>query len=253
MRVGLALGGGAIRGLAHLGVLSVLEHACIPVDCVAASSVGSLIGAVYCAGFSAAELLEIASNVNWLTFASPTWSRHGFVSFDRMTRWLTALLGDPNFDDLPIPFAIVATDMNTGEPVVLNDQRVAPAVQASCTLPGIVKPIRRNGRFLIDGGVSDNVPVSILRAMGADFIIGVDVCRPSFDRRVGPVGISFGAIETLVQRAGGGCAAADCLISPDLAGFSYVSFSRKDELIARGKSATEEALPAIQATLANTG
>jgi len=250
MRVGLALGGGAVRGLAHLGVLSVLEREGIPVDCLAASSVGSLIGAVYCAGFSAAELHDISLSVNWRTFASLTCSRHGFVSFDRMTRWLTALLGDPNFCDLPIPFAVVATDMNTGEPVVLNDQRVAPAVQASCTLPGIVKPIKRNGRFLVDGGVSDNVPVSVVRSMGADFIIGVDICRPSYHRRWGPVGIGFGAIETLVQRAGCGITAADFLISPDLAGFSYVRFSSRDELITRGKTATEQVLPAIRSALA---
>jgi NTE family protein len=249
-RIGLALGGGSVRGLAHLGVLAVLERAGIPIDCVAGSSVGSLVGAVYCAGIGTEELIEIAAQISWRNVASLTWPNQGFISFAKLELWLAALIGDLSFSDLPIPLAVVATDMETGEPVTLKEKRLASAVRASCTLPGIVKPFKSDSRILIDGGVSDNLPVAAARSLGADYVIGVDICRPTYGRRWGPLGIGFGAVESLVRRAGGGIAAADCLISPDLAGFSYVRFSQRKELIARGIRATEERLPAIEAGLA---
>jgi NTE family protein len=248
-RVGLALGGGAVRGLAHLGVLSVLEREGIAIDCVAGTSVGSVVGAAYCAGLRAEQLKAIAAQVSWRKIASPTLSAQGLVSFARLERWLVDLLGDLDFADLAIPFAAVATHAESGDPVVLREERLAAAVRASCSVPGIVSPVKMNGQLLVDGGISDNLPVATTRALGADYVIGVDVCRPLIRRHRGPLAMGFAALETLVRRVGGGIDAADCLISPDLAGFSYVRFSQRNELIARGIQAAEEKLPLLRSAL----
>lgn len=248
-RIGLALGGGAVRGLAHLGVLTVLEREGISIDCVAGASVGAVVGAAYCAGLGAQQLTVISAQLGWRKIASPTWPIQGFVSFAKLERWLVDLLGDLDFADLAIPFAVVATDAASGAPVVLKEERLAPAVRASCSVPGIVPPVKMNGRLLVDGGVSDNLPVATVRALGADYVIGVDICRPLIRPRRGPLGIGFAALETLVQRVGGGIETTDCLISPDLGGFSYVRFSQREELINRGIRAAEAKLPLLRSAL----
>jgi len=248
-RIGLALGGGVVRGLAHVGVLSVLEREGIPVDCLAGASAGALVGAAYCAGVGIQRIREMASRMSWRRLAGPSWPRQGFVTFAKMERWLAAELGDLNFADLAIPFAAMAIDLEDGRRVVLREGRLAPAVRASCSVPGIVTPVQIGGRLLGDGGVVDNLPVSAVREMGADFVIGVDVCVPSFQRRWGPLRFGFAALETLVRRAGGGLAAADCLIAPKLAGASYIRFSRYAELITLGEQAAEESLSLIRVAL----
>jgi NTE family protein len=247
--VGLALGGGAVRGLAHLGVLMVLAREHIPIDFVAGTSIGSLIGAAYCAGLSIAKLQEIAMRTGWRQVASLTWPSRGFFSFSKLERWIVELLGDVDFADLATPFTAVATDLDSGEPVYLSTGRLAPAIHASCALPGFVVPVQLNGRPLVDGAISDNLPVAAVRAMGAEYVIGVDICRPSMRRRWGALGVGFGAVENLVRRAGGGIVAVDCLISPDIENFSYIRFSQRKALIARGISATEEKLSLIQTAL----
>jgi NTE family protein len=238
LRVGLALGGGAVRGLAHLGVLQMLEEEQIPIDCVAGTSVGSVVGAAYCAGLKLEQILELAHQTGWRQLSSLTWPRQGLVSFAKLERWMIDRLGDLTFIDLAIPLTIVATDMDRGEAVLLKEGRVAPAVRASCSIPGIVPPAEIDGQLLSDGFVTDNLPVAALRQMGAAYVIAVDVCRPSPRRRLGPLGYAISAIEMMARRSGGGVSTADCLISPDLAGFSYVRFSQREELIRRGAEAT---------------
>jgi NTE family protein len=251
-KVGLALGGGSVRGLAHLGVLAVLERERIPIDFVAGSSVGSLIGALYCAGLEVKQLKELAAFTGWRNFASFTLSTQGLVSFARLERWLLALVGDLQFSDLTTPFAVVATDLLTGRPVVYTEGRLAPVVRASCSVPGIATPVNINGRLMVDGGASDNLPVGAVRALGAEYVIAVDICQPAYRRRWGPFGVAVAAIETLVRRAGGGLSSADCLISPALAGFSYIRFSQGEELIARGADAAAKSLTDVKEALAAT-
>lgn len=248
-RVGLALGGGGARGMAHVGVLRVLEMEGIPIDCVAGTSAGSLVGAVYAAGLRGDRLMEMALTLRWHHIASLVWPRRGLVSFAKLERYMAEQIGDPAFADLEIPYAAVAADLATGEQVVLRKGRVAPAVRASCSVPGVVTPVEVDGRLLGDGGVTNNLPVSTVRDMGAERVIGVDVCSPPYPRPGGALGVGFMVAEMLVRRAGGGLDAADCLVSPDLSGFSYVRFERRQELIALGKQAAEEALPRIRALL----
>ncbi len=252
IRVGLALGGGVARGMVHIGVLSVLEREGIPIDVVAGSSAGAMVGALYSAGLRLDQAYETAKRMTWWNIASPVWPSRGWVTFEKMERWLVGLVGDLDLADLPIPFAAVATDLELGEPVVLRRGKLARAVRASCSVPGLVVPVEWEGRLLGDGGVSDNLPVDVARSMGADYVIAVDafVLSP-LRRRWGPFGFGFAALEILVEHAGGGLKEADVLISPKLANVSYFRLSKSSDLIALGAAAAEEKLPQIRAALAS--
>lgn len=248
--IGLALAGGSVRGIAHVGVLSVLAEAEVPIDYVAGSSAGALVGALFCAGLSPAEMTSIARRIGWRDLARPVWPRNSLVSLQPLEELLVALLGDLTFSDLERPFAAVTVDVHTGEEVVLSEGRVARAVHASCAVPGIARPCRIGGRILGDGGIINNLPASVPLSMGARFVIGVDVVQPSFDRRWGPLGPGLAALELLVGHAGGGEDATDCLIRPELKGMSYVRFSQSERLIRLGAEAAREALPAIASAAA---
>lgn len=248
-RVGLALGGGVVRGLAHVGVLSVLGRAGVPIDFIAGTSAGSIIGAAYCAGAGIERIKALGEYFRWWRFARLTWPVRGWISFDKLARWLVAEFGDLDFNDLMIPYAVIATDLQSGQAVVFRQGRVAPAVQASCSVPGIVTPVEIDGRLLGDGSLVDTVPVSVLREMGADYVIGVDIFSSSLRSHGGPFGMAITAIEILVRGAGGGIYDADCLISPDLAGKTYTRFSKRDELISLGEKAAHEKLDCIRSAL----
>ncbi len=166
-RVGLALGGGGARGLAHIGVLSVLKEANIPIDYVAGTSIGSMVGAAYCAGIEIPQLIEIAADTGWWSISRPTWPRHGLLSFEKMEKWITELIGDVDIRDFSTPFAAVATDIETGERVILREGPVGKVIRASCSVPGAVSPLEYQGRLLCDGGISDNLPDFAARALGS--------------------------------------------------------------------------------------
>lgn len=253
-RVGLALGGGVIRGFAHLGALAVLEENDVPIDYIAGTSVGAILGAIYATGLPLPLIEAIADQVNWRRLATPVISPDGLVSFDKLERWFVDLVGDLHFQDLALPFVAVATDLECGEAVTLDHGPLAPAVRASCSVPGFVTPRRINGRFLGDGGVSNNLPVSPLRAMGVDYVIGVDLFIPTYRRPwLGPLGRGLAAVEILVEHAGGGMEEADCLIEPDLSHTTYVRPSAAAALIKQGREATLAKLPQIQQALAENG
>jgi NTE family protein len=249
MRIGLALGGGAVRGLAHLGVLSTLLRAGISFDYVAGCSAGAVIGASYCAGLPMERIEELAPRMAWRFLARPSRSRLGLFSFERLERWVVMMIGDLEFEELEVPLALIASDAYSGERVVLCSGRVAPAVRASCSIPGLFTPVEIDGRHLVDGGIVDNLPADAVREMGADYVIGVDVFEPHYHRSWGPLARGLTAVETLVRHAGGGVDRVDCLIRPKTAGYSYHSFSRFPELLALGTVAAEEALPALLADL----
>mgnify|MGYP001428611711 CR=1 FL=1 len=249
LRVGLALGGGVARGLAHIGVLSVLEEAGVPIDCVAGTSMGAIIGASYCAGLTIAELKALAARAGWWDVSRPMLSATGLVTFNRMERWLEDTIGEYDVRDLAIPFAAVASDLVSGERVVLWRGRLCTAIRASCSVPGFASPIELDGRMLVDGGITDNVPADVARMLGADYVIGVDIFMPALRRRLGPLGQGLAAIETLVRHAGQGDAECDCLIVPHMEGRSYFRFSHYEQFIALGEAAAREKLPTILAAL----
>ncbi|MCA9933830.1 MAG: patatin-like phospholipase family protein [Ardenticatenaceae bacterium] len=241
----LVLSGGVVRGFSHLGVLMALENAQVPIDIVTGASVGTIIGAAYAAGMNADTIAGMAGQMNWQHLARPTLSTDGLLSFDRLEVWLTRMFGHLHFEDLAVRFAAIATDMETGRPVVLDSGPLAPAIRASCSVPGVVEPKELNGRFLCDGGVSNNLPIDVARSMGAEYVIAVDVFQhaPRWPL-LGPLGRGLTAVEIMVEHSGG-LEGADVLITPNLSGKTYTSFGKRDDLVALGQQAAENYLPTI--------
>jgi NTE family protein len=250
-KVGLALSGGVARGPVHVGVLTALERAGIPIDYVAGTSAGSIVGAAYCAGLEIPPLRKLALDSGWRTMAGLARSRHGLFSFYKMEDYLVDLVGDLDIRDLAIPFTAVVTDMERGERVFLRCGRLATAVRASCSVPGLVTPVEIDGRFYCDGGVTDNLPVDAVRQMGADYVIAVDLFVPIYRQNLGFLGATAAAIELLIRDAGGCRAQADCLIEPAIAGHNYFNFSRRksEQYIALGEAAAMQMLPTIMQDL----
>lgn len=174
-RVGLVLGGGVARGIAHIGVLKVLNSYRVPIDLVVGTSSGSIVGAAYAAGMDISLIEEIALHIRWGDLLKFTMFRPGFVSGKAIEDFVIKYLGEKDFSELKIPFAVVATDVRTGEAVVLKEGDVAKAVAASCAFPGFFAPEEIEGRFLVDGGIAENVPVDVAKNMGANFVIASDV------------------------------------------------------------------------------
>jgi NTE family protein len=251
--IGLALGGGFARGLAHIGVLKVLEEEGIPINFIAGTSVGSVIGAAYCSGISAKELEEIAALVRFKDFARWTLSRYGFASNDRMTRFLGKVLNCRSFEELKIPLAVAATDFTSGEGVVFRSGPLVDAVRASCAYPGMFLPVNVGGRLMVDGMLAHAVPTLPLREMGAERVIAVYLSAHwvnlSGPRHVFDV---IGQCFSIAQQkmSGEWQAAADLVLQPDVRGFSYDGFERAPELIRAGEAAARMALPAIKAWFA---
>jgi NTE family protein len=252
--IGLALGGGFARGIAHIGVLKVLEEAGIPIRVVTGTSVGALIGAAYCSGLSCDELNEVAHAVRFTTFARWTLSRYGFASNDRMVAFLDRTLKVKTFEELRIPLGVAATDFNTGEGVVFHSGAITDAVRASCAYPGMFLPVEIRGRYLIDGMLSHPVPTRPLREMGAERVVAVHL-KSTWANGGAPrhlldvIGQSF----AIAQDAMSGLwrDAADLVIEPDVAGFAYDDFKRADELIHAGETAMRNALPEVREWLEN--
>ncbi len=250
--IGVALGGGFARGIAHIGVLKVLEEEGIPVRVVTGTSVGALIGAAYCSGLSPAELEEMARAVRFTTFARWTISRYGFATNDRMVSFLARTLKVKTFEELRIPLGVTATDFNTGEGVVFHSGSIVEPVRASCAYPGMFLPVEIRGRYLVDGMLSHPVPTRPLREMGADRVLAVHLKgtwanggapRHLFD----VIGQSFAIAQDAMSCLWRG--AADLVIEPDVAGFAYDDFKRADDLIRVGEVAMRGALPVVRRRL----
>lgn len=247
--IGLALGGGFARGIAHVGVLKVLEEENIPIRCITGTSVGALIGAAYCSGVSAEELETIAKSVRFTTFARWTVSRYGFASNDRMVSFLTRILKVKTFEELRIPLGVTATDFNTGEGVVFHSGSIIDPVRASCAYPGMFLPVNIRGRWLVDGMLSHPVPAAPLHDMGADRVIAVHLkgkwARDGAPRHLFDViGQSFAIAQDMMSHLWRG--AADILIEPNVVGFSYDDFKRTGELIQAGELAMRQAMPEVR-------
>ncbi len=255
-RLGLALSGGMARGRAHVGVIQALEEAGIHADFVSGVSAGAMVAAAYAAGLNMAELIQLARQFNWLRIATPVLplpgrsglGRLGLLDFGKIETFLIRAMGDLTFDELAKPLAIGATDLVTGERVVITDGRVVHAVRASASVPGVAAPTRWRGRLLCDGFASNNLPIQVLRDMGADVVVAVNLMPLA--RRV-PSNLFWAgstAVSTLVLQAGDPLDRADIVIEPDLAEIDYV-LPRYDNLLARGRAATLPIIPLLQTLL----
>lgn len=277
-RVGLALSGGGARGLAHIGVLKVLEQECIPIDCLAGTSMGGLIAAAYAAGLSPGfmeqEAIRMGSLRRLLALAEPPLPRHGLFEGQKVSEYLRGHLGEHTFDDLRSPLALIAVDLYSGQEVILREGRVVDAVRATIALPGVLAPVGREGRMLVDGGVLNNLPADVVRQMGADLVVAVDVTSDGGTtslviealrrRRYIPNGL-VGTLEVLyrtlvvmmeeIQRHRLAQAPPDVVIRPRIPhGVTVLTgFSRAAEIVAAGEQAAREALPRVRALLQEEG
>ena len=253
--VGLALSGGAARGIAHVGVLKVLEEHGIPVDYIAGASAGALVGAAYAAGAPLAEIEEMGRRLRWRDVGRVTLSRLGVQSNARMEDFLRARLPVTRFEELRIPFAAVATDLRTGSPVVMSGEGDVPfAVRASCAIPGWYVPVTdERGRQLVDGGLSANIPTAITRSLGADIVIAVDVNFEGAKFLGAPqsaIGILFQSI-IVVQRtvAAHQCNDADVVIRPRVGHIRWDEMTRAAELIPAGEEAARATVERIKSLI----
>jgi NTE family protein len=247
--IGVALGGGFARGMAHIGVLKVLEEEGIPVRIVTGTSVGALIGASYCSGLSLEDLERVAHSCRFTTFARWTVSRYGFASNDRMVSFLNRTLKVKTFEELRIPLGVTATDFNTGEGIVFHSGSIINPVRASCAYPGMFLPVEIRGRYLVDGMLSHPVPTRPLREMGAERVLAVHL-KGAWSKGGAPrhlfdvIGQSFAIAQDAMSSLWRG--AADVIVEPDVAGFAYDDFKRAGELIKAGEIAMRQALPEVR-------
>jgi NTE family protein len=252
-RVGVALGGGFARGLAHLGVMKVLEEEQIPIDYIAGTSVGAVLGAMYASGVSVKEMLEVAHLVRFKDFARWTVSRFGFCSNDRMSIFLNKLVRCKTFEELRVPLAVAATDFVTGDAVVFRSGSLVDAVRASCAYPGMFLPVNINGRLLVDGLLAHPVPSAPLREMGADRVVGIYLSAHWVNLR-GPRHVFdvIGQCFSIAQEKMGTVwrAASDVVLEPNVNGIPYDAFERAPEMIRAGEAAARAALPQIKQWLA---
>jgi NTE family protein len=260
-KVGLALGGGAARGLAHIGVLEALEKEGIPVDMIAGTSAGAAVGALYAQGNTAARIKELALDTGWRRLVSLidlALPRSGFIEGTRIKNLLKSIIGDISFSELKIPLSCVATDIRSGEEVVINDGPVLEGVRASISIPVIFTAARWRGRYLVDGGLVNPVPVSTVRKMGADFVIAVNVIPPMGVRlqpskKAKEPGIfqamlhSFYIATYSLVRSN--LAGADIVIEPKLPHIGYGDFHRIRESIKQGEIAAKELVEQIKQQL----
>jgi NTE family protein len=260
-KVGLALGGGAARGLAHIGVLEVLEREGIPIDMIAGTSMGAVVGAFYAHTRDVNLMKDLAVDFGKQRlrfFTDLTIPRTGILRWKWVEDRLKRHIGGVRFEDLKIPFCCTAVDIDNGEEVTLNDGLVWDAARASATVPVALSIHPWKGRYLVDGGVSNPVPVSCVKQMGADFIIAVNVLHDAMNRTSPRKGREH-TIFTIMTKAvyifsyrviGSSLAGADVVIEPELGGIAYTDFQHAADCIRRGAVAAEAALPEIKRRLA---
>jgi len=280
--VGMALGGGAAFGLAHVGVFKVLEEHDVPIDLVAGTSMGSIVALAYAAGMRASEMVDIARRIGtkWTALSALdfTLSKPGLLAGNRLVKIMTPLFGSARgFEDLRVPCQTVATDIEAGARVTIDSGRLDAAFRASCSVPMLWSPVRRGDQVLVDGAVIDPVPAEVVHEMGADVCLAVNVVPPlkrgvttvlsrlyqSFNR-LNPLSylgdsrdlpnmfdIIMNSLQTLQCELGNFKAiSADVRINPDLSHLTWIEFYRPNELIECGALAAERALPDIKRALA---
>lgn len=251
--VGLALSGGAARGIAHIGVLAVLLEAGIVPDIVVGTSAGAAVGALFCRGWSPEQILRLARGLGILEFGRPAIRRPGVFDSSRLEKLFRDLVGTLTFDDLSIPFAAVSCDLLTGEQVVFREGDLALAVRASCSMPGLFTPVRCEGHLLTDGGLVRHLPASVARDMGADYVIGVDVNPREVPKIVprNPFDVLMHAYYIVLHHSSVGPAdRPDCLISPDTESFDWLRFSSQaDGLFDAGREAAYAVLDSLRQEL----
>ena len=247
-RIGVALGGGFARGIAHIGVLRVLERNHIPIHCIAGVSAGSIIAAAYASGTSLDDLERLARSMRFKDVAAWSLNFLGLATSSRMETFLDRALKVRQFEELKLRLAIIATDLRNGQAVVFKDHGdVKHPVRASCSYPGLFQPVRHNGHFLIDGAVSMDLPAEPLKGMGATHVIAVSLPTPvEVDDPTNMLAVINRSFQILQKRTEYEWRQhSDLIIAPDVGAVAWDGFDKADAMIAAGEKAAEDALPKI--------
>ena len=242
--IGLALGGGAVLGAAHVGVLRALEEQAVTVEYIAGTSIGAFVAVFHAFGKTWQEIADIAGRLKWMDISGVSLSRYGLLSNEKLGELVEEEIGDVGLEEAHIPLALVATDIATGDRVLLNKGSAAKSVMASTCIPGIFTPVEINGRLFVDGGIAENVPVDTVRGLGADFVIGVDLYKYYSSRK--PENIFEVILNTFVFTIRTATklqtTKTDLMISPDLSSFNMIDTDQVPGLIAKGYESAKSAL-----------
>ncbi len=250
-KIGLALGSGGARGFAHLGIIKILKEENIPIDLIAGSSMGALVGAFYGAGQDINKLYKLANAFKRKYYLDFTVPKMGFIAGNRVRELIRIFTKDKTIEELDIPVSIVATDLLKGERVVFNKGSIAKAVRASIAIPGIFVPEKVNGRLLVDGGVVDKVPISVVKEMGADIIIAVDVSSVKISEEITTIydvilqSIDIMQNEIVKYKE----LDVDIMIRPLVTQYSSRAFTNIDDIIRLGEESAKEMLPQIKSVI----
>jgi NTE family protein len=252
LKIGLALGGGAAKGFAHIGVIKMLEASGIHPDVVAGTSAGSVVGALYASGMDAFALQQTAFGLDESKIRDVRLFSGGLVQGQALQDYVNRLVHNQSIEKLKIPFAAVATELETGKRTVFVRGNTGQAVRASSSIPGVFEPTEIRGRHYVDGGVVAPIPVDAARQLGADFVIAVDIsARPDGSNPQGMMNIVSQSIDIMGQQlATQETARADVVIRPRLGGIGPTDFEQKNQAILEGEKATLAAIPQIRAKLA---
>ncbi|MEK6779603.1 MAG: patatin-like phospholipase family protein [Candidatus Deferrimicrobiota bacterium] len=252
VKVALVLGAGASKGFAHIGVLKILEANRIPVHMIVGTSAGSFVGGLYAYGYDAYHLQKLAFSIEKADIVDLTVPDNGFIKGEKLEEYVNKAVRNTPLENMRIPFHAVATDIQSGEEFVFGKGNMGQAVRASCSIPGIFRPVRIAGRTYVDGGVVSPVAVDAARKLGADVVIAVDI---SADHAEAP---PDSTVETLLQSIGImyeklaslQLSRADIVIRPKVGHIGASNFSKRHEAILEGEKAAQEALPQIKSAIA---
>ncbi|MBM4764048.1 patatin-like phospholipase family protein [Bacillus sp. B15-48] len=251
-KIGLALGSGGARGFAHLGVIKVLKDAKIPIDMIAGSSMGAMVGCFYAAGLDINRLYKLSKAFKRKYYLDFTVPKMGFIAGKRVKELIRIFTHGKELQQLDIPTAVVATDLVSGEKVVFKTGPIADAVRASIAIPGIFTPEKLNGRLLIDGGVVDRIPVSVVKEMGADLVIAVDVSHVKTKVEISSIfdvimqSLDIMQMELVKSRE----YASDIMIRPRVEMYSSKEFTNIDEIISIGEEEAKKNIVKINEVIA---
>ncbi|MDD5710968.1 MAG: patatin-like phospholipase family protein [Candidatus Colwellbacteria bacterium] len=257
-KIGLALGGGASRGLAHIGVIKILEENNIPIHCIAGTSIGAIIGGCYATGLSVQKMEEITLAVNWrslFVLIDPR-LKQGLLGGKKIRAFIETYVGGKRFEDCKIPFAAIATDLKTGEAVILKEGEMTQSIRASISLPLVFQPVAMGGRTLIDGGLSMPVPVRAVKDMGADFVIAANLYEYQYAKKLAPnwYDISNSSLSILHHHlALYDVSGADVVININVGKDSWYRFDNGYDKIITGEEETRKILPQLREMIGLSG
>ncbi len=257
-KIGLALGSGGLRGLAHIGVIKVLERNNIPIDFIAGTSIGAIVGGIYAQRGNISDIEKLAQRFSYRDLISIFFDPQlhlGLVRGQKAQKFLENYIGDTKIEDLRIPFRAVASDLHTGEVVTFDKGKLSFAIRASSCVPFIFEPVKYNGHYLIDGGTSQPVPVKTARKMGADIVIAVNLDTTFFSlssssQRFTIVGLLRNSVNLLrYHLAKENVKEADIVINPEAPDVPWTRLNEGKKMIALGEEATEKVIPLLKKLL----